>query len=61
MFTMENLSGREVQGYDLLERIGVGGFAAVYRAYQSTVGREVALKVILPTMPTAGLHSPLRD
>ena len=37
-----------VQGYDLLERIGAGGFGAVYRAYQSTVGREVAVKVILP-------------
>jgi serine/threonine protein kinase len=45
---MENLSGRMVQGYDLLERIGAGGFGAVYRAYQSTVGREVAVKVILP-------------
>jgi WD40 repeat protein/serine/threonine protein kinase len=45
---MENLSGRMVQGYDLLERIGAGGFGAIYRAYQSTVGREVAVKVILP-------------
>ena len=45
---MENLSGQVVQGYDLLERIGAGGFGAVYRAFQSTVGREVAVKVILP-------------
>ncbi|MEN8197698.1 MAG: serine/threonine-protein kinase, partial [Pseudomonadota bacterium] len=45
---MKNLSGQAVQGYDLLERIGSGGFGAVYRAYQSTVGREVAIKVILP-------------
>jgi WD40 repeat protein/serine/threonine protein kinase len=45
---MENLSGQKIQGYDLLERIGAGGFGAVYRAYQSTVGREVAVKVILP-------------
>ena len=45
---MENLSGQMVQGYDLLERIGAGGFGAVYPAYQSTVGREVAVKVILP-------------
>ena len=45
---MKNLSGQAVQGYDLLERIGAGGFGAVYRAYQSTVGREVAVKIILP-------------
>jgi serine/threonine protein kinase len=25
-----------------------GGFGAVYRAYQTTVGREVAIKIILP-------------
>src|SRR5262245_2952504 len=45
---MENLSGTEIKGYELLERIGAGGFGAVYRANQSTVGREVAVKVILP-------------
>jgi serine/threonine protein kinase/WD40 repeat protein/energy-coupling factor transporter ATP-binding protein EcfA2 len=37
-----------IHGYELLERIGTGGFGAVYRAYQSTVGREVAVKVIHP-------------
>jgi WD40 repeat protein/serine/threonine protein kinase len=37
-----------IQGYELLERIGSGGFGAVYRAYQSTLGREVAVKIILP-------------
>jgi WD40 repeat protein/serine/threonine protein kinase len=45
---MENLSGTLIKGYELQERIGTGGFGAVYRAYQSTVGREVAVKVILP-------------
>ena len=45
---MKNQPGQTVQGYELLERIGSGGFGAVYRAYQSTVGREVAVKVILP-------------
>ena len=48
MFTMQDLSGQEIQGYDLMERIGSGGFATVYRACQSTIGREVAVKVILP-------------
>ncbi|HEX9615821.1 MAG TPA: protein kinase, partial [Anaerolineales bacterium] len=45
---MENLSGRMIKGYQLMERIGAGAFGAVYRSYQSTVGREVALKIILP-------------
>ncbi|MGW8249775.1 MAG: protein kinase domain-containing protein, partial [Anaerolineales bacterium] len=48
MLANEYLSGQSVKGYDLLERIGAGAFGAVYRAYQSTVGREVAIKVILP-------------
>jgi len=43
-----NLAGQSIKGYELLERIGAGGFGAVYRAYQSTLGREVAVKVILP-------------
>jgi eukaryotic-like serine/threonine-protein kinase len=45
---MENLAGQTIKGYELLERIGAGGFGAVYRAYQSTIGREVAVKIILP-------------
>jgi serine/threonine protein kinase/WD40 repeat protein len=45
---MHNLEGQTIKGYDLQERIGAGGFGAVYRAMQSTVGREVAVKIILP-------------
>ena len=45
---MEDLVGRKIKGYELRERIGAGGFGAVYRGYQSTVGREVAIKIILP-------------
>jgi serine/threonine protein kinase len=45
---MENHLNLSVKGYDLQERIGAGGYGAVYRAYQSTVGREVAVKVIHP-------------
>jgi len=44
----EHLSGRIIKGYELLERIGTGGFGAVYRALQSTIDREVAVKIILP-------------
>jgi WD40 repeat protein/DNA-binding SARP family transcriptional activator len=37
-----------LRGYRLYEQIGSGSFAAVYRAFQPEVGREVAIKVILP-------------
>jgi ABC-type oligopeptide transport system substrate-binding subunit len=37
-----------VRGYELRERVGTGGFGEVYRAYQPSVGRQVAVKVILP-------------
>jgi WD40 repeat protein/serine/threonine protein kinase len=45
---VENLSGTTLKGYELRERVGSGGYGAVYRAYQSTVGRDVAVKIILP-------------
>jgi serine/threonine protein kinase/DNA-binding XRE family transcriptional regulator len=44
----EDLSGRAIRGYALGERIGNGGFGAVYRAVQPLVAREVAIKIILP-------------
>ncbi len=43
-----NLSGQTIKGYELRELIGHGGFGAVYRAYQPSVDREVAIKLILP-------------
>ena len=45
---MDDLSGQVIRGYKLIERIGEGGFGVVYRAEQSSVNREVAIKVILP-------------
>lgn len=44
----DNLSGRAIRGYELREQVGLGGFGAVYRAYQPLLKREVAIKVILP-------------
>ncbi len=39
---------KTIKGYELRERIGSGGFGVVHRAFQSTLGREVAIKIILP-------------
>lgn len=45
---MENFVGRIIKSYELQELIGEGGFGAVYRAHQQLIGREVAIKIILP-------------
>ncbi|HEX2619878.1 MAG TPA: serine/threonine-protein kinase, partial [Phototrophicaceae bacterium] len=43
----DNIS-RQIKGYELREKLGEGGFGAVYRAFQLIVEREVAIKFILP-------------
>jgi hypothetical protein len=45
---MSSSDEQVVRGYELRERVGAGGFGAVYRAVQPTVGRDVAVKIILP-------------
>ena len=42
--------GRSVRGYELREEIGSGDFGIVYRAYQPSMGREVAIKIIRPDL-----------
>ena len=46
MFRRASFSGEQLGPYLIRERIGQGGMADVYRAYQPTMNREVALKVI---------------
>jgi WD40 repeat protein/serine/threonine protein kinase len=43
----DNLAGQTLRGYEVRDLIGSGGFAAVYRAFQPVVQRDVAIKVIL--------------
>jgi DNA-binding SARP family transcriptional activator/ABC-type glycerol-3-phosphate transport system substrate-binding protein len=38
--------GLAVRGYELREKVGEGRYGSVYRAFQPSIGREVAIKVI---------------
>ncbi len=44
----DNLIGKSLGRYHLLEKIGEGGMAVVYKALDTTLERHVAIKVILP-------------
>ncbi|MAT96098.1 MAG: hypothetical protein CL608_03060 [Anaerolineaceae bacterium] len=41
-----DLTGQHLGKYELLERVGKGGMAYVYKAYQPTIDRYVAVKVL---------------
>ena len=43
---MEDLSGRSFGVYRVVEPLGAGGMASVYKAYQPAVDRYVALKIL---------------
>ena len=45
---MTNLTGSSIHGYEIREQIGAGGYGAIYKAHQTSVDRDVAIKVILP-------------
>ncbi len=44
--TMQDLTGQVLGSYQLRELIGVGGMGAVYRGYQTTLERAIAVKVL---------------
>jgi len=43
---MEDLTGMRLGQYQVLAPLGEGGMAAVYKAYQPSVDRQVALKIL---------------
>ncbi|PJF42581.1 MAG: hypothetical protein CUN55_09855, partial [Phototrophicales bacterium] len=43
----KNLSGTKLGQYELRERLGRGGMAEVYKAYQVGMDRFVAVKIML--------------
>jgi serine/threonine protein kinase len=51
---MADLIGKTIGQYEIIEQIGVGGMATVYKAYQSSINRHVAVKIL----PTQFAHDP---
>lgn len=47
---MASFIGQRLGQYEILSRFGEGGMASVYRARQLNIRREVAIKVILPSL-----------
>ena len=43
---MEDLTGKQLGRYQVVEPLGAGGMASVYKAYQPSMERYVALKIL---------------
>ena len=51
---MSDLIGKRLGQYEILESIGQGGMASVYKAHQESMDRDVAVKVIKPDLAETG-------
>ena len=47
------LAGQYVGQYQLVEKIGQGGMASVYKAHQASISRYVAVKILTPNLAVA--------
>ncbi|MEJ2210003.1 MAG: protein kinase, partial [Anaerolineae bacterium] len=45
-----NLTGRTIGNYQIVDELGRGGMAVVYRAYQPSLNRYVAIKILPPQL-----------
>ncbi|HEU5088964.1 MAG TPA: serine/threonine protein kinase, partial [Roseiflexaceae bacterium] len=45
---LEDMRGRRYGRYEILDLLGRGGMAAVYRAHDTMLRRDVALKLLYP-------------
>lgn len=43
---MTEFIGQKIDKYEIIDQIGQGGMATVYRAHQKSIGRDVAIKVL---------------
>ena len=47
---IQNLAGQSIGQYELQELLGLGGMGAVYRAFQPSLKRSVAIKILTPAL-----------
>ena len=50
---MDDLTGKMIGKYKVIEEIGRGGMAVVYKGIDTLLGRMVAIKIILPDQTTS--------
>ena len=54
---MEDLTGQIFGGYELKELVGTGGMASIYKGFDETLSRWVAIKVV-PIQTAEGDQEP---